>query len=156
MTLRPMTMEDAKDMFRWKNDPQTREFAIKTQDEITWASHYTWLEKNVHLFQVIEEVGNRKIGAVRIEDITISPPPGYIKLVNGPELEISIWIDEKFRKCGWGTEAIKKVRKHYMTAKIVVGNIPSMRAFIKAGFLPDKLVDNKYYIFVYKAEMYAE
>lgn len=157
MTLRPMTMDDADFMLELKNDPITREFAILTHDEIQRDAHIAWLEKHLHEFQVIQEFRDRNIGAVRVQDVTIPTPPGYAKTYSGSDLEVSIWIASKYRGCGWGSDALRSVRKMRMSAKIVIGNVPSMRAFIKAGFHPEKLVDNTYYIFRYydKSKIYA-
>lgn len=157
MTLRPMTMDDSDFMLELKNYTETRKFAIVTQDIITWSSHYHWLEKHVQEFQVIEEVGGRRIGAVRIQRIPQEDKTEegkYVKL-QPDKTEISIWIDRQFWGLGYATEVIKKLRKDNMTAKIVDGNVASIRAFIKAGFLPAHFIDNKYYIFVYKSEKYA-
>jgi len=148
-----MQMTDSDFMLGLKNDPQTRKFAILTKEEIKREDHIKWLEKNVHEFQVAVEVGDRLVGAIRIHPI--QPESGNIGLLQ-QQSEISIWITPDFRALGYGTTLIKMVRKHRMIAKIVIGNLPSMRAFIKAGFLPKEFIDDKYYIFNYKAVMYGE
>lgn len=119
MTLRPMSMEDADFMLALKNDPTTRQFAILSHEEIKKEDHYRWLEKNLMFFQVIAGP-MEKVGAVRV----------FGK-------EISIWVDSKFRGLGVATNIIKQVSfdKGY-TAKIVDGNVSSLRAFLKAGFMP--------------------
>lgn len=128
MTLRPMTMADADKMFEWKNDPKTREFAILTNAEIKKEDHYRWLENNLQYFQIIE--GHEDVcGAVRIQNY-----------------EISIWIDRKHWGKGIATYIIDKVSETGMTAKIVNGNIGSLRAFIRASFEPIGYKEN-YYIF---------
>lgn len=142
MNLRPMTMADADFMLELKNDPDTRFFALLTSEEIKKEDHYKFLEKNIQYFQVIEDGGTimRRVGAIRVQDN-----------------EVSIWVDAKFREMGYATSAIKKVRKDRMTAKIVTGNLPSLRAFIRAGFMPVELkeVPLQHYIFKFKAEEYA-
>jgi len=122
MQLRPMKMEDADFMLSLKNDPDTRKFAIQTHDEISKESHYKWLADNIQYFQIIEGESNLKgqrLGAIRIQ-----------------KKEISIWIDREFRSNGISSWVLEKVSKVGMQAKIVEGNIPSMRAFINAGFKP--------------------
>lgn len=129
MTLRPMNMDDADFMLSLKNDQQTRQFAIASHDEIKREDHIQWLEKNMLFFQVIDGP-LEKIGAVRVFGN-----------------EISIWVDSKFRGLGVATAIIKEVAKHGYTAKIVDGNVSSLRAFLKAGFMPvaHSAVD-KYYL----------
>lgn len=128
MTLRPMTMDDADFMLELKNDPQTRKFAIVSHDEIKKEDHYKWLENNLQYFQIIESIYGRT-GAVRIQDN-----------------EISIWVDEQFRGQGVATYILEMVAELKMTAKIVEGNISSMKCFIRAGFEPIDYKEN-YYIF---------
>ena len=115
MKLRPMTMADAKKMFEWKNYPETRRFAIAHHNEIKWKDHLKWLKRNIKSFKII----NDGMGAVRVHD-----------------KEVGIWIDRKFWRQGFASEAVKKVSKKGYTAKIVVGNIGSEKVFIKAGFTP--------------------
>lgn len=125
-----MTMDDADFMLSLKNDPQTREFAIASNEEIKREDHIKWLEKNIQYFQVVEEENASYqilLGAVRIQDF-----------------EISIWVDRPFWGRGIATEMIKRVAEDKMTAKIVNGNVASFRVFIAAGFSPIKYVDNYY------------
>lgn len=120
-----MLMNDADFMLSLKNDLTTREFAIVTHDEIDRESHYKWLEEHLGEFQVM---GNN-IGAIRIEDN-----------------EISIWIAKEHRGKGIASYILRLVSRIGMKAKIVDGNIASMRCFINASFKPIDHKDN-YYIF---------
>lgn|SRR3990167_3766689 len=125
MKLRPMTMKDSDKMLEWKNYPETRQFAIVSHNEINREDHVRWLEKNIQYFRVIDGL----IGAVRIQDN-----------------EISLWIDRSFWGQGLATQVIKLVSKPGMVAKIVAGNIGSLKAFIRAGYEPVSY-QNGYYIF---------
>lgn len=134
-----MTMDDADFMLELKNDNDTRNYALATIEAIKRDDHIRYLEENIQYFQVIEDGGTimQRVGALRIQDN-----------------EISIWVSPKFRGMGYATSAIKKVRKNNMTAKIMSGNLPSMRAFIKAGFFPIQLnqLPLTHYIFTYRLE----
>lgn len=128
MTLRPMTMADAEKMLEWKNYPETRQFAIKTPDEVKLEDHLKWLEKNLQYFWTITD-GNRNTHPLLY---------GAVRVVDG---EISIWIDRQFWGQGIATWAIKQAaRKGAYIAKIVEGNLGSMRAFIKSGYIPVEYV----------------
>ena len=120
-----MLMSDADKMLEWKNYPETRKYAIASHDIITKEAHYKWLEENIQYFQVIGDM----MGAVRIQDG-----------------EVSIWIDKFWWGKGVASFVLDDVSEVGMTAKIVEGNIGSMRAFINAGFKPIIYKDN-YYIF---------
>lgn len=142
MNLRPMLMDDADFMLELKNDSDTRFFALLTSEEIKREDHIKFLEKNIQYFQVIEDGGTimQNVGALRVQDN-----------------EISIWITPKFRGMGYATSAINKVKKDGMTAKIMTGNLPSLNAFIRAGFSPIELkqLPLDHYIFKYKAEIWG-
>ncbi len=119
MQLRPMEMKDADFMLSLKNDPDTRKFAIQTHDEISKESHYKWLADNLQYFRVIEDRDGKLMGAIRIQD-----------------KEVSIWVDKEFRKMGIATYVLQHECDRSMFAKIVEGNVASMRCFIRAGFEP--------------------
>lgn len=132
-----MTMDDSDFMLEMKNYEETRQYAILSHDLIKKEDHEKWLPKNLQYFQVIEVENGQRAGAVRLQDD-----------------EISIWIDRKFRHEGLAIQTIETMWLRgtteggglTITAKIVDGNITSLRAFIRAGFLPIIHIDN-YYIF---------
>jgi RimJ/RimL family protein N-acetyltransferase len=67
--LRPATLEDAKILFEWRNDPQVRA-ASHSQEEISFGSHLTWLEdclKNPDRKLYIAEEDGVSIGTVRAD-----------------------------------------------------------------------------------------
>lgn len=134
MKLRPMTMADADFMLMLKNYSETRNNAILTSEEIKRDDHINWLGKNVQYFQVIM-IDSERAGAIRIQDN-----------------EISIWLDREFRDNGIALMAINSVKEPGMTAKIVTSNLPSLRAFCRARFLPINvsITIPAYYIFRYE------
>ncbi len=129
-----MTMADADKMLEWKNYPETRQFAILSHEEVKREDHMAWLPKYIDQFQLILNTG---FGGVY--------PVGAVR-VNG--LEVSIWVDRDHRGRGIALEALKRVSFPGMIALIVMANIPSLRTFIRAGFLPRSLGGGgKFYIF---------
>jgi len=133
ISLRQATIIDAKLLFEMKNDPVMRKFSIKTNDKIKWDDHLEWLHYNLQYTYMIETDGVA-CGDVRIKDN-----------------EVAIKIHKDFRGKGISTEVMMNVIEKYdsLTAKIVDGNVPSMRLFQKCGF---KVVDHKdnYYILKYE------
>lgn len=129
MTLRPMTMADAAFMLELKNYPETRQYAITSHDEIKMEDHLKYLEANLQYFKVIEDNVGQPMGVFRLKDN-----------------EVSIWIKKELWKMGIATYVLQHETDRSMFARIVAGNISSMRAFIRAGFLPKSFQDN-YYIF---------
>lgn len=136
LILRPMIMADADFMLGLKNDFQTRKFAIISHEEIKREDHYKWLENNLQYFRVIQDAERGlPIGAIRVQD-----------------LEVSIWIYHQFRNQGIAKKTLQLISGQGMRAKIVEGNLASMRAFIYAGFVPVEYIVNfpetpNYYIF---------
>lgn len=129
LELRPMTMGDAMSMYKWKNYPETRRFAIAHHNPIAKRDHLKFLKKNLKYFQVVMWKG-RTAGAIRIQDG-----------------EVSIWIDKKWWGIGLATNVLTLVSKQGYTAKIVNANLASMRCFIKAGYVPVEYREEGYYIF---------
>lgn len=115
--LRQATIDDAKDLFRWKNDPITRKFSILTKEKIKWEDHLKYLSGNIGNFQIIID-GENSLGAIRITD------------------EIAVWVDQRYRGQRVAYRALLQVIKPGMIAKIVNGNISSFRLFISLGFKP--------------------
>lgn len=127
--LRKVTMEDAENLLKWKNEEDTRKNSIVTDALILMEDHVKWLEKtladaNVD-FYIIENEG-AQLGDVRVER-------------KGAESEISIRMDVSSRGAGLATQIIGLFRGALM-AKIRVHNLASMRVFIANGYRPNEYV----------------
>lgn len=127
MIYRTATMNDAKNLLKWKNQADTRKFTIATHDKIKMSDHLKWLKDNLDSNYIIGD----NLGTVRLHDN-----------------EIAIRIDTKHQGKGIAEQAIKHFRRGAMTAKIVEGNIKSMRLFIKCGFKPISY-QKGYYVYQY-------
>jgi len=129
---------DAKFLFDLKNDKDVRKWSIASKEKIKWDNHLEWLHKHLKEIFIIT-YNDKNAGDIRLED-------------NG---EVAIKIDKKFRGKGLADYAINVARfpRDKLTAKIVDGNVPSMRLFIKNDF---KVVDHRvtngvgYYILKYE------
>lgn len=123
--LRKVTMEDAENLLKWKNEEDTRKNSIVTDAVILMEDHLKWLEKtladkNVD-FYIIENDG-LPLGDVRLER-------------KDKEAEISIRMDKASRGLGLATQIIALFRGPLM-AKIRIHNLASMRVFIANGYRP--------------------
>lgn len=81
MQIRPATIEDAKRLFEWRNDPLTRAMSVNT-DPVEWGGHARWLEARLsreapNLF--IAEVEGLPVGTFRIDgdEISYTVAPDY-------------------------------------------------------------------------------
>lgn len=111
-------MEDADDLLRWKNQADAVKFSIVTKGKIKKKDHLAWLEK------ILRE-GKMKIWML--------PGKGNVRIKDN---EIAIGINREYYGQGIATEMIKFFSKPGMMARIVDGNVASMRVFIKCGYKP--------------------
>ncbi len=140
MNIRPMTMNDADKMLEFKNYEETRRYAIVSHDIIKKEDHYKWLEKNLQYFQVFEEIYGDY-------DLNVPVICGILRIQNG---EVSIWVGAEYWKQGRATFILQHHTRRGMNARIVEGNVGSMKAFIRAGFEPVHYVNAStcnYYIY---------
>ena len=93
-----------------------RHFSIETSKVIKKREHLKWLDKH------LDEITIIKLGD---EDI------GNVRLYND---EIAINLSPKYRGKGYGVDIINRYKYGGLKAKIVCGNVASMRVFIKCGF----------------------
>lgn len=120
MLIRPATIEDAKRLFEWRNDPVTCAMSRNTAP-VNWFGHVDWLRQRLAwrapmLF--IAEVDGMPVGTFRID--------------GG---EISYTIAPEHRGKGYATAMLRIARERFGTcrAEIRPDNIPSIRAAESAG-----------------------
>ena len=116
LKLRPATFEDADFLLELKNDPTMRKFAVVSNKKIKRMDHIDWLHDNMESISIITERGIR-LGMFRIADS-----------------EVSINLSPICRGRGIGSRVLRKFCPKGVWAKIVDGNVPSMRIFLKNGF----------------------
>ncbi len=121
MRFRLATMDDAKLLFEWRNDPLTRAMSNNTEP-VPWEGHLAWLEsrlarQNPHLY-IIEDDG--PIGTFRVDGD-----------------QVSYTIAPGSRRRGLATEALTLVRRQFgpLQAEIKPGNIASIKAAERAGMI---------------------
>ena len=124
--------DDSSDIFTWRNDKETRKLSFNTE-EINIKDHEIWFKESLanpyrNIFIIIDAQCN-KLGQIRFD--------------RKKEIaEVSITINPKYRKQGFGSAGLTKAVQCYFdnfTVKLLVGkvkadNIASLKAFEKAGF----------------------
>ncbi len=126
------TIEDAKNLFEWRNDPTTYQHFL-TPGPISWECHMDWFKKVIdnqkRQLYIISE-GEKKIGQVRFD-------------IKCNTAEISITIAKIFRGKGFGKKtldcSIKIFKKDHpeivnIIAKIKPTNTSSLILFKNQGF----------------------
>ena len=125
--LRPVTINDAKLLFKWSNDKTVRFYSIN-QSMITWEEHILWLKKGLksklrdHFVLELDEV---PIGQIRLEKIN-------------KFWEIDYSISSSCRGKGYGSfiinQIINQFPKRNFRAKVKVSNIYSCKVFESLNF----------------------
>lgn len=133
ISITPASTKDSKDIWTWRNDEQTRLMSITTE-EVNWETHSAWYDKsltnpNRHLYVGI--LDGEKIGMCRF-DIDIESNTA----------EVSINLNPKYRGKNLSNKLLIKsieefliIKKIPVTSTIKKVNKPSIKCFIKSGFL---------------------
>jgi UDP-2,4-diacetamido-2,4,6-trideoxy-beta-L-altropyranose hydrolase len=132
--LRPIDSQDIRDLFAWRNDPETLRNS-KTTEPVAWADHERWFAASIGrgdrvMYMALS--GDEKAGTVRFDRLM----PG-----NGAWLA-SITMNPAFRGRGLGAsllaEACSALARHYdvssIDAEIRLSNLASQRVFQANGF----------------------
>lgn len=132
--LRYATIEDARDVFDWRNDPVTRENSFN-KDELDLESHMLWFGKRLgreNTLMYIMMNKDKKVGNIRID-------------IEGTTGEISYMIAPDARGKGYGkkilalleqtlsgSEAGEKITA--LSGSVLKGNKASCRCFLSNGY----------------------
>src|SRR3989339_1439313 len=132
--LRKATIEDAKNLFEWRNDPLTREQSIHT-DPVEWQDHLAWLERSFsnpsREIYIFEEDG-KPVGTCRIDK----------EKKDGQDIyELSWTVSPVSRGQGVAKRMVGSLVEDFnlkgktLLAKIKVKNIPSLKIATSLGFV---------------------
>lgn len=121
--LRPATLEDARTLYEWRMDPETRK-ASWNSDAFSFESHVDWLKKSL-------ATPDRKLAIA---------PEGTVRLDRRAEgWEIHVTVAPEHRGAGVGTRLIQagcELVQEDVFASIRPENVRSVKAFERAGFVP--------------------
>lgn len=133
VTLRPAHPEDARRVWEWRREGGASRF-YRSQTEPAYPDHWAWFNKalrsQIRRFWVIEE-GALPLGYVRLD------------LMGEDEALVSLCLAQDARGRGIGQIGLALIEQ--MSAKLGIGrleaeihpeNLPSLRAFQKAGYVP--------------------
>jgi len=135
ITVRLATLRDAEDLFRWRNELETR-MASQNYEEVVWDQHLSWLSAVLEDPQRFLYVGSR-VGA---DQSTI----GMCRFdVEGEGAEVSINLNPDFRGHGLAQSILQESIIRFaqdrgealrLTATIRPSNTASVRIFTEIGF----------------------
>lgn len=140
LRLRDAEPRDARLLFEWVNDPVARAQSF-TQAPIAWEDHERWFARKLAdarcLLLIAEDARGRPVGQVRFD------------LGDDRSAVISVSIAPSSRGRGYGATAIARACEalrgrhgpRTVLAYIRRDNLPSQRAFSRAGFSAPVAVD---------------
>jgi len=125
--------EDARMVFRWRNDPYLIARG-SSQRAVTWAEHQEWFKENQrsdHRVMFIIQRGRLPLGQIRFDRL------------NNSSCVISVYLLEEFTHKGYGVSAIRYGCREIfnlwdiqeVVAYVRHDNPVARLAFIKAGFI---------------------
>lgn len=128
--------EDSQLIWKWRNDPTTRQMSIYTK-AINWQKHTQWYQqaaKDVKKIFLMAQNDGKSVATVRFD------------LDNMAGATLSINVDPQCRGRGVGSSVLSnsiefartQVHLSYLIAQIKVQNLPSMALFKKHGFCIEK------------------
>ncbi|MBU0630366.1 MAG: GNAT family N-acetyltransferase [Candidatus Margulisbacteria bacterium] len=128
--LRKVKMSDAADLFRWRNDPETRKVNFQSAP-VKYKGHLKWLASSLtsrdRLLFMAEDSNGEVIGHVRLD-----------RLGKGIG-EFGVLVVPEKRGRGYGPVLIKKAlsmrRFPIYLARVKQDNPVSLKTFIRAGFV---------------------
>ena len=139
LKLRPVTIKDCQRMFDWRNHPKTRQYIFQP-DPIAYDTHYEWVKTALASNDRLLLMGysetsedNQDIGILRF-DLERATTSALISVYLNPDLPSGL---------GYGTQLLIQgnqwLRTNYpwvkqIRAEILKDNLPSIRAFQKAGY----------------------
>lgn len=130
--IRAATLDDAKMLWEWRNEPETRAASFNTQP-IGYDEHARWFLKK------IADPGTRFLIAADGEGRDV----GYARLdIEGDGAEINLSVDKRHRGRGLGAAmiraasrfAVEELKLRRVVAHIKPDNKASVAAFRRAGF----------------------
>lgn len=140
LSFRKATLDDLDLYHRWTNDPDVRANSYQTEP-ISLEVHSQWFRSKVndsnYYFLVFENHVGVPVGQVRIQ------------ITSDNQALIGISNDAKYRGKGYARQMLEKSTSFFLSqlpqttinAYIKIGNKASVRAFEKAGFILEEVVD---------------
>lgn len=136
--VRHAVADDSAEIFRWRNDPQTRQMSIVT-DPVPWDRHVAWyqdaLRRSERFLYVGESNEGVAIGVCRFD----------LREISG-EAEVSINLSPAARGRGLSSQLLEESIRAFrldrgnavsLVATVKSHNVASIRCFERVGFMKE-------------------
>jgi L-amino acid N-acyltransferase YncA len=135
LTVSVATEYDSADIWRWRNDPHTRQMS-STIDEVTWESHSDWfsnsLKNNNCYLYIVSIDATKKVGICRF-DIDAKKNTAEVSINLNPDFRNKKMSRLLLQK---SIEAFTCIKKIDLIAKIKKINIACIKCFYSCNFIP--------------------
>ena len=133
MIIAAATRDDSRDVWTWRNDPQTRAMSVATE-EVGWQEHTVWYENSLtdpNRYLYIGRVAlDEKVGMCRF-DVDSSTATAAVSINLNPNMR-GRSLSRQLLDAAIG--AFWKVRRMRLVATIKRQNTASVRCFSGCGF----------------------
>ena len=129
MILRRATLEDADRLLAWRNDRETRRYSSRT--EVDRETHGAWIRRMLHDSDGLHRLFIAEEEAIPIGTIRLDVATGEVHLIVAPEVRGRGCAALMLRLV---VEQATQAGLARLWGRIHLGNLPSRRAFFKAGF----------------------
>lgn len=118
--IRPATLDDAKLLMDWRNDPETCRASV-SQDPVEWNGHVGWLTRRLE----------RTDPQLFVAEIEGTPAATY-RIDDG---QLSYTVAPTFRRQGIASHLLKQIRERHgaLTAEVKPHNVASIKVAERAG-----------------------
>ena len=128
------TRDDSRDVWTWRNDPQTRAMSVATE-EVSWHEHAAWYESSLDDRNRFLYVGrlalDEKVGMCRF-DVDASTATAAVSINLNPKMRGRKLSQQLLAAA---ISAFWKVRRMRLVATIKRQNTASIRCFSSCGFV---------------------
>lgn len=142
VSLRRATMDDATYLYDVRMDPLTRQMSRQT-GAIPWPHHLEWLERTL--------ANPRETLFVAM--LYTCSPIGTGRLSRGDhDIELSMSVEPRWRGLGYGQKIVRELVQAAkdmglpLVAEILTTNAPSLLAFVREGFVPAEIMDDRHIV----------
>ena len=141
ITLRKAENNDAKMLYKWANDPETR-LASFSSDPIPWETHMQWFSKvlssDTHQIYIAQDEHGVPVGQIRFK-------------TKGAQATLSVVVAPESRGKGYGKNIVEAGAMHLFTyleihtihAYVKPENAASAHLFTKTGFRQEEETEIK-------------
>lgn len=132
IAVRPAEIDDAPQLFDWRNEPSVREVS-REKEELSWDAHVAWVARAVQ---------NPDVCLLIIECDGIAAGTVRFHVLEGVDWEVSITVGPAMRGRGKASEMLSAAERYFLAghpgavlhASMLKSNVPSYKLFCSAGY----------------------